>query len=450
MGERQMDEIKKFRSLIETNWPDYEDLLKKVIAVQSVKGEPQPGSPFGAPAREVLNMVLEQAKAWGFETGVVNDAVGYAQWSSHSKTKDYIGVLGHLDVVAADGQGWLSKPFELDIRDGKYYGRGVLDNKGPILTCLYGLKLLKDSGFEPEKTIRIMFGTDEESGASDIALYLEKESAPTFGFTPDGKFPVVYGERGVVAVELITGFNDLSELSDFDGEMAKDFVPNQLAIKFKGIRFESEGLRSPSNAPEMGKNALTGLAAELSEKLPESSIKSYFTWLAESLHNQHYGEGIGLNLSDEASGRLIITPYLIKKVGNKLRLELSIRYPVSVTEKEVLERLSAHLFENTEMKIVRRLKGTMNDVTFPEIQEMSKIYERVTGLDGRPVTTTGATYARFMPNIVAFGPSFPGQKGIAHKENEYIIISDLKQMTVIYMCTMKALIEKSSGESKMK
>lgn len=132
-------------------------------------------------------------------TLTIDDAIGYVQWGEDDE--DYIGIIGHLDVVPA-GSGWDFPPFDLSEKDGRFYGRGILDNKGPIISCFYALILLKKMGAVPKKTIRIIFGTDEESGMSDVAHYLQAEVPPSFGFTPDCKYPVVYGERGVVNLTI--------------------------------------------------------------------------------------------------------------------------------------------------------------------------------------------------------------------------------------------------------
>ncbi|MFD2253546.1 Sapep family Mn(2+)-dependent dipeptidase [Lactococcus formosensis subsp. bovis] len=427
-----------YRREIEQNWEEYVSLLEEAIAIPSVKGEAGARAPFGAKPRQVLDYVMEKAQSYGLETQIVKDAMGYAQLG---EGEDYIGVVGHLDVVAADGPGWLSPPFKLEEREGYFYGRGVLDNKGPILSCLFALKLLKERKFKPLLPIRIIFGTDEESGSADVPLYLSEEKAPVFGFTPDCKFPVVYGERGVVALELTTRFAHgvLDSLGDFHGAMAKDFVPDDIQLSGGRQTYSAKGLRTPSNAPELGKNAITALAALLQNNLENRELRHYFSWLTHSFHEKHFGQGVGIAFADQESGRLILTPYKIKRENNLIHLSLSIRYPVTVTEEQVMNALSENLYAGTSIKIIRSLPGTYVDKTKQEIQDLSNIYEEVTGLNGQPVTTTGATYARSMPNIVAFGPSFPGEKGIAHKENEYIKIEHLKQMVEIYMKSIERL-----------
>lgn len=429
-----------FRRVIEEKKEQFYQDLDQVMRVESVKGESAEHAPFGQGPKAALETVMALAETYGFKTAIVNDAVGYAQWGEE---EDYIAVVGHLDVVPA-GEGWTFPPFKLSKKDQRFYGRGILDNKGPILSCLFGLKLLKDMDLPVKKTIRIVFGTDEESGSSDIPLYLSEEPAPVFGFTPDCKYPVVYGERGIVNYEILTPFAEemLEPIGEFVGDQARDHVPDDLSVRIDGEEVRVTGKRVPSNAPELGMNAITLLAEKINqERRLSGKLQEYFLWLEKSLANKHYGEGLGIDFSDTDSGKLMVTPYELLKKGNQLSLSLAIRYPVSVTEAEVTKALEKHLPPKSQLSVVRRIQSSHFPKNDPNVHALSKIYEDVTKLDGTPVTTTGATYARFLPNIVAFGPSFPGQKGIAHNQDEYMDEEDLLLNMEIYMRAMLKLIE---------
>lgn len=429
-----------FRKVIEENKEQFYQDLDQVMQIESVKGTPAKQAPFGKGPKEALLTVMSLAEKYGFKTAIINDVVGYAQWGD---AEDYIGVVGHLDVVPA-GDGWSFPPFKLSKKDQRFYGRGILDNKGPILACLFGLKLLKEMDLPVKKTIRIIFGTDEENGSSDIPLYLSEEQPPQFGFTPDCKYPVVYGERGIVNYEILTTLpkEELKDLGDFIGDQARDHVPDALSVTIHGKNISVQGKRAPSNAPELGENAITLLAEKiLQEQAVTGTLAEYFSWLIKSLANQHHGEGLGLAFSDADSGKLMITPYELIKKDQQLALSVAIRYPVSVTEAEVTDTLKKHLPPESQLTVVRRIKSSYFPKDDPNVQLLSAVYEEATGLDGTPVTTTGATYARFIPNIVAFGPSFPGQKGIAHNQDEYMDEKDLLKNMEIYMRGMLKLIE---------
>lgn len=411
--------------------------LKQIMQIESVEGEPQLDAPFGAGPKQALQQVMLLAEKMGFKTGIVNHAVGYAQFGDNHQV--YVGVLGHLDVVPA-GYGWDYLPFDLTLENDVLYGRGILDNKGPIISCLYALFTLKQLNIPLSKTIRIMFGTNEESGCRDIPLYLEDEKPPTYGFTPDCKYPAVYGERGLIDFTIKTYLDDrsLRQIKKIEANFTKSAVPDYMKVLFTdGDYKEVHGKRSPSNAPELGANVITSFAKEAN--LFSGGLARYLNWVEEGFHNKHNGEGIGLNFSDEASGKLILTPYKWEIENDAVSLSVSIRYPISTNEETILKTIEKYLIKNSEIRINRRLPSTQFDVNHPMLSVMKEVYEKCTGMDGTPVTTTGATYARFMPNIIAFGPSFPGQKGIAHNKNEYMSLDDLMKNMEIYAITMYEL-----------
>ncbi|MFS7388265.1 Sapep family Mn(2+)-dependent dipeptidase [Carnobacterium maltaromaticum] len=414
--------------------------LKKVMKVDSVKGLAETGAPFGKGPKKALETALDLASALGFETKIVSDAVGYAQYGTNND--EYIGVVGHLDVVEA-GSGWSYPPFDLTLENGVLYGRGVLDNKGPAISTLYALAVLKELNIPLSKTIRILFGTDEESGSADIPLYLATEKPPIYGFTPDCKYPAVYGERGLVGIEIVTVMpeKEVKQISNFKGTFTRSSVPDHLEVTLKnGEEILIEGKRAPSNAPEMGENVLTKFAEiATNEHFFTGELADYFSWLATALHLKHDGSGLGIDFSDQASGKLMLTPYAFKIEKNKVHLTLSIRYPVSVTEENILVELKQHLPMDSQLQIIRKMPATSFPLDHPMLKIMQEVYEECTGMDGTPVTTTGATYARTMPNIVAFGPSFPGQKGIAHNKDEYMDLTDLMKNMEIYAVTMAEL-----------
>jgi len=194
--------------------------------------------------------------------------------------------------------------------------------------------------------------------------------------------------------------------------------------------YHFEGKRSPSNAPDMADNVLPKLVNKC--KSLSGQTGEVFKWLDDKISNQYDGKNLGLNFEDRDSGKLQLSFYSISINDNDICFSLSIRYPVTYTEDMILNQINEQLISGMRLKINRRLQSTVKDKKLTYMQNFSKIYEKDTGLNGTPVTTTGATYAREMPNIVAFGPSFPGQKGIAHKGDEWLKYSDWQMMTQIY------------------
>jgi len=406
--------------------------LKKIVQIESVKSEPASGAPFGKGPKAALVQMLEIAQRLGFETRMVADAIGYAQLGEGS---DYFGVIGHLDVVPAGKmEAWDYPPFEVTEVDDTLYGRGVLDNKGPIMACLYGLYVLKRLEVPLSKPIRVLFGTDEESGSADIGMYLVHEKPPVFGFTPDCKYPVVYGEMGVmnltVAYEIKDGTHD--QIASLHGDFHPSKIPDYLSVQLIEGYHEFKGNPAPSNAPELGENVILKLAHQF--KHLKGDLGRALSWIDEKFADVADGkEPFGFGK------RVMLVPYHVQLDHKKLKLDVGIRYDVNLTQDEILDQLNANLLPRQELHINRAMPSVVTDPSTPEIQALSKAYEELTGLDGTPVTTTGSTYARWMPNIVAFGPSFPGQKGAAHVPNEWIKMSDLMKNFEIYTVAMYEL-----------
>lgn len=416
---------------------DFLRALRRVMRIPSVKGIEEHGAPFGLYPKQALLEALEIGCELGFETKLVNNAMGYVQYGVD---EEYVGVVGHLDVVAA-GSGWTHDPFDLTIVDQIAYGRGVLDNKGPVMSTLFALYALKELQIPLSRSIRIIFGSDEESGSADIPLYLAEEAAPVYGFTPDCKYPAVYGERGIVGVEIRTIFaeGELEEILSVSGNFDPSAIPDSLTLILASGQIQARGKRAPSNAPALGVNAITLLGQLVSsDQLSEPSLLAYFHWLG-TLHDQHDGKSLGIDFADQESGRLQLSPVSLMKQGPELVLSLSIRYPISVTEEQLLKQLEGQLPAASYLRVTRSMPSAVFPKNHPMLQVMQEVYEQIRGEDGTPVTTTGATYARRMPNIVAFGPSFPGQKGIAHNKDEYMSVADLMSNMEIYALTLAEL-----------
>lgn len=169
--------------------------LQKAIRFPSISEINDGEFPFGEQVHACLLYVLDLAEKMGFQTCNVDNRVG---WCEYGDGEDMIAVLGHLDVVPA-GDGWSVPPYEGKIIDRKIYGRGTMDDKGPTIAALYSLLALKESKLPLKKRVRIIFGLSEENGGYDIPYYVEHGGElPVMGFTPDGEYPVIHGEKGFI------------------------------------------------------------------------------------------------------------------------------------------------------------------------------------------------------------------------------------------------------------
>ena len=140
-----------------------------------------------------------------------------------------MGILGHLDVVPA-GDGWQHEPYGGEIEEGRLYGRGTSDDKGPVIACLFAMKALKEAGYQPKATIRLILGLDEETHWKGMEYYFARERKPDWGFTPDADFPLINGEKGMLVFDLAKKFARTSGeglvLRSLSGGIAPNSVPD--------------------------------------------------------------------------------------------------------------------------------------------------------------------------------------------------------------------------------
>jgi succinyl-diaminopimelate desuccinylase len=430
--------IDKIEQAIERLKPEIERDFAELISIRSVKGEKEDGFPFGKEIGKVLETGLNIGRRLGFATKNLD---GYAGILELGESEEYFGIFGHLDVVV-EGKDWDTLPYKLIKKDGKFYGRGVLDNKGPILACIYALKILKDLQVNFNKRVRVVLGTDEESGMKDMDYYLSNEKPPLMGFTPDCKFPVVYGENGVIRIKLRYPLEKglRYSLKEIEGDFSKAYIPDYTKFIFKEENFEVIGVgkRAPSNNPYLGENSIINAIKNIPENIVENlDFKRAFKEI-NSLFSDVYGKSLGIDYKNLETGEVLVSLYEIKKNHKTLEISFSVRYPVDCDEKNILEKIQEKV--SGELEVEFSMPKTVKDKNSTMVKKMSEAYFEVTNLDSTPVTTTGGTYARKVPNIVAFGPSFPGEKGIAHNKNEYLEEESLYKLIKIYTLAIYKLL----------
>ena len=358
------------------------DGLRRMVAIPSIRGKEEPDAPFGRGPKQALEEVLKIATELGFHTKNIDDKIGYAQYGENRSDGAYYGIFGHVDVMPL-GEGWNSPPLSLTLREGKLFGRGTLDNKGPILSNLYALYVLKENGVTFDRPVRIVFGTNEETGFGCVKHYLTKEIPPTFGWTPDCKWPVVYGERGRLKVRV---------------------------------------------------------------SLPESMVADLYDFANRKLlHTNHRGEELGIAYHDEDFGMMQLRGETFGIEENQHYVEWTMCYPASCTKSDLLNQITAHLPEKATLEVISHWAPVLYDKSSKYVQALQQVYTDVTKSDSIPVTTTGGTYAKIIPNIIAYGPSFPGQRDIAHLPNEWIGVKDLETDTIIYGLALLALSNMKEG-----
>ena len=443
--------------------------LSKLISIPSVAVETEGPMPFGEEVDRAYRLMLEMGEASGFDTF---DADGYGGHIDYDGTEDgVIGIVGHLDVVP-EGDGWDFEPYGGRIEDGYIQGRGAMDDKGPVIASFYAMKALKECGFEPAKTVRLILGLDEETQWRGMDYYLQRTpDLPEAGFTPDGDFPVIRAEKGILIFDIVAKLPNSKgkglELSSVTGGTAPNAVPdfaravvNDTAgrkydliretaadcaeafgwdISCKGVGRGLEicvrGKAAHGARPERGVNAVSILMDFLGRlDFLNDGVKDFTDFYNERIGFDFHGERIGCALEDEDSGKLVFNVGMAEVDKGSARLTVNVRYPVSADSDEVYAGVMKVLDEYGYGIVKIREQLPINiDADSQLVAALMDIYRAHTGdTESRPLVIGGGTYARAMDNVVAFGARFPGEPELGHQKNEKISIDNMMKLTQIY------------------
>ena len=437
--------------------------LQELLRIDSTAGEPAEGAPHGKGVQKALDYVLKKAEDMGFRTCDYDHQVGYCEYGRG----DLIAVVAHLDVVPA-GEGWIHDPFGGDIEENRIYGRGAVDDKGPAIAALYALHALKQSGLPIKNRIRIMFGTCEETGSSDMKYFFEHGGEePVMGFTPDGAYPVVNGEKGIVIADLKTRFHQEAgypkllsvkggtafnvvpakaaaeiECSEEIFHQLKEFENDELTVHYSDgkVFLEAHGVSAHGSTPEKGKNAIGILAAALKEIRFTPELSRVISFLSESIGMETDGKSLGIAMSDSVSGGLTLNLGTIEGNEEEISLCINYRYPVTMQLGDC-----APIFNEKMAKGGFALTGQTHEKSLyvdPDsklVSTLLDVYNEQTGKEGKAFSIGGGTYAKSVRNTVAFGPVFPGDPDREHKPEECIEIENLILNTKIYANAMYRL-----------
>lgn len=418
--------------------------LQEVVKIPSVYSESEGKYPFGKEIDNALKKTLEICRNLGFNTYYGDGYYGYAEVGEGDEV---LGILGHLDVVpAGERESWDYDPFGAEVHNGRMYGRGTQDDKGPILACIYAVKALIDSGVKFNKRVRFIFGTDEESLWRGIDKYMKNEEVPNYGFTPDSDFPMIYAEKGLLQCNLksskgakvkVNGGNAYNAVPD--KIIYQDIEIEEVINQLKKLNFNYEinsdevivkGKGSHASSPQHGINAIARLCIALEGA---GIISDGIKFVSDIIGEDYNGQNIFGNCEDEPSGKITINIGKINISEQGEDISLDIRIPVTVDKDTVVNALKKRANEyNLEYEEFDYLDSLYVPKDHVLIKKLRNVYERETGLDSEPISTGGGTYARSMKNCVAFGPVFPGQEKVEHQANEYIEIERLLETAKIY------------------
>lgn len=450
----------ELKEYVKRREPELLTCLQENLRIPSVQGAPEEGKPYGSEVRRSLDHVLAAAEALGFPTVNMDGQVG---WCEYGTGEEMVAVLGHLDVVPA-GDGWSFDPWGGEIRGNRIFGRGTMDDKGPSIAALYALAALRDSGLPIRRRIRVLWGCNEESGSQDMKYYLAHGGEiPVMGFTPDGEYPVINGEKGIINVTYEREMDRIGDLRliSLHGGTAPNVVPSSACAKLAcskelaqrlaalqapklrftateyGLFVESEGVSAHGSTPALGENAIGRLLLALDTLPLEGQTRETIHFLAETLGMETDGASAGIALSDEVSGKLTLNWGTLNIENSKLQMKINYRYPVTKSYNDCAPLLDAKFAAAGFTKAAELHKAKLYVPEDSElVRTLMKVYREQTGLEGKPKSIGGGTYAKSLPNIVAFGPIFPGDEIREHKPDEFLELSRLMENAQIIAAAM--------------
>ena len=423
---------------------DMLDALRRFVQIPSVYDEKtiSKGKPFGKDVNDALDYVARLGERFGFD---VDRCDGYATELTIGEGKKTIGIYAHADVVPVTGD-WISGPFVPTIRDNNIYGRGTSDDKGPMIAAFYAVKALKDAGLIRNYKVKIVVGGDEERGSSCLDYYFNnlKKEPPTYGFTPDSDFPLIYGEKEIIDfwptlsikmphVKTIRGgvaTNAVCDKVEIDTDdldtLKKYLVEHNKTFEENDGKIIVIGKACHGSTPELGDNAaLTTLKAlgemynlpvlqNIGEKLSDTTGKSFGCYIhSDLLKDSTYCVG------------------MINYDGFNLKFSVNFRYPENVKYLDIISKFDVEFATKSEVKgepshcLLFDPKSTL-------VQTLLKAYREETGDNSEPLTTGGGTYAKHAKNTIAFGALFPGRISTMHEPNEYMPLDDFYLSAIIY------------------
>lgn len=437
--------------------------LAKLIAIPSIRDETtkQKGTPFGTAIAQAMTVFGEIAKRLDF---IVAQDDGYAMHAQLGEGEDYIGVLGHLDVVDVKREDWHSDPFQLQERDGIWYGRGVNDDKGPLLAALYAAARIKAEGCKLKHPIRIIAGGAEETTWECMEHYFQHYKQPLCGFSPDGNFPIVNGEKGILQVRFLfpadktikitssPRVNYVCERVDIEisGEYQKADFPHadEWQRDKDGCKLTYLGKTALSRNPQRGENALFTFAKDAYGKLTQqASFYTLVKLIYEVFLDDMYGEKSGLYHEDADMGKGSVCIMSCNSNCEEIELCVDIRYVKGIECAAILERLrQLSLAYGCDLEIIKQKRLLYVPENSTLIQSLKTAYQRVMKEDAQVFTKGGASYARMLDHGVAFGATFPDEDPNVHMADEHMPIASLQKAMDIYYEALKELaVEKEAG-----
>ena len=430
-----MSDIKEY---IYTHKQEMIDFLAELIAIPSVQSEAKERAPFGKEPARALDIMLKKCEEFGFSVENIDNYVGSADINELAPE---LAVLTHLDVVPV-GTGWTTDPFKLryEPETEKLVGRGAIDDKGPAVAALFAARAVKELGFPLKKGIRLIFGTNEENGSADLAYYRKKHELPRMVFTPDGEYPMINAEKGMLRVYFSA---PVPEGVNIEAGTVINAVPSSCKISYLEAMTDGpkmsfgtvDGVSAHASTPEKGENAITKfLASGVIPCKPIDELRKLFP------HGEFNGKSCGLGFKDNISGDMTCVLSLLNTKNRRLHGGIDIRFPLDRTKAEISDIICKKLrVAGFEVDSCEGVEPHCTDENSGFVQTLLSVYEKVTGDKGRCIAIGGGTYVHEIEGGVAFGAEFPNKNYNMHCPDEFISVEDFLKNAEIMAEAMKEL-----------
>ncbi len=396
-------------------------------------------------AEAALDYLLGRARDMGFVTKKINGIAGHVEYGEGS---ELAAVLAHVDVVPA-GDGWTTEPFSLTERDGRFYGRGVVDDKGPAVAALYCLKALKDAGIQPKRRIRLILGAAEEIGMTDMEAYFQQEEMPSMAFTPDSDYGICCYEKGILQLEVYASTHDGTTLTEFHAGSAVNAVPSKayalidctenedhqlrrfadarpgeydFIYTMDGLQIVATGKAAHACIPQEGLNAATHLIRIMAANFGQIVLGSLCGFLDDAVGLETNGQSLGIACNDRVSGELTVNVGVVDINESVSRALVDIRYPVTADCEEIFRKVSERAsYDGLMTRLMNHEQPLCLQEDAPIVRILRDAYSAVMGQPPELYATGGGTYARTLKNNgAAFGPVFAGDPARIHEPDESI------------------------------
>jgi len=437
--------------LIEKNLEFLVKDLSGLLKIESLLTEykPETPEPFGPKIKETQDYLEALLKRDGFAVYGKNNHYSFLEVGEGEET---FAILCHADIVPATGN-WQFPPFGAVINDGKLYGRGAIDNKGPLMASYYAVKTLLEAKVKFKKKLRLIFGYDEETNMRCVQEYLKHEKMPDYSFAPDGSFPLIYGEKGHFTGEVKGSIKD-DLIIEYKSGTRGNIVPDQvycifsrnLESEFKTFlgekningeiidnRYYIYGKSAHAMQPEKGFNANFPMIEFILSVDASNKIACY---LDKYFINDLKGVKLGINESHPEFTDLTLNLAIINYKASYLSIQFDIRYPGELHHLTIEEKLKESFKETNFLSLEKIYVSPPHlvDRNSNLVKTLEKVYRNVSKDEKTPIYTTGGgSYARYLKNGVSFGPVFPGDQDVVHQSDEFIAIEHLKKLYRIYL-----------------